>query len=140
MNNEALVIVSAIIQKENKFLLVKQAKGRYMEGLWAFPGGKVEAGETPEIALKREIKEETSLDISIKELFYSTVLKNEHPEESKKFPLVILLFFKCEPLSDKVISRDDVEEFVWIKLEEIKKYKLRADFLYKLVDKLASNK
>lgn len=48
MNNEALMIVAAVIQKGDKYLLVRQAKERYMEGFWASPGGKVERDETPE--------------------------------------------------------------------------------------------
>lgn len=119
----------AIIQKENKFLLVKQAKGTYHEGLWVFPGGKVETNETLEQAVKREINEETNLDISVDELFHATVLKNEN---------VLVLFFKCKILTGVIKLSDDVEEFVWVASEEMKNYKMRPA-MYDVIGKLKQN-
>lgn len=116
----------AIIQKENKFLLVKQAKGTYHEGLWVFPGGKVETNETLEHATKREINEETNLGISVDELFHATVLKNEN---------VLVLFFKCKILTGVIKLSDDVEEFVWVASEEMKNYKMRPA-MYDVIGKL----
>lgn len=57
-------VVAAIIQKDNKILATKRGYGEF-ENMWEFPGGKIEAGETREIALLREIKEELDADISI---------------------------------------------------------------------------
>ncbi len=115
-----------IIQKGSKFLLVKQAKGTYHEGLWTFPGGKIETGEDLKSGVKREVKEETNLDISVNELFHKTVLKNEN---------VIILFFKCKALTEIVKLADDVEEFVWVTLEEMQKYRMRPA-MYDIIEKL----
>lgn len=57
-------VVAAIIQKDNKILATKRGYGEY-ENMWEFPGGKIEAGETKESALIREIKEELDADINI---------------------------------------------------------------------------
>lgn len=133
--NNAVGIVSAIIQKDNKYLLVKQAKGLYMEGLWAFPGGKIEKNETPDVAVKREIKEETGLDILVNGLIGISIINNEHPLELKEFPYVVVLFYKCKALSDKIIPADDVEEFVWVTLKEMKNYKLRPAMNY-IIEKI----
>ena len=57
-------VVAAIIKKDNKILATQRGYGEF-EGLWEFPGGKVEQGETKEEALIREIKEELNADIEV---------------------------------------------------------------------------
>lgn len=70
-------VVAAIIYEQNKVLATRRAYGEF-EDMWEFPGGKIEAGENPEEALIREIKEELELDIAIDD-FLITV---EHEYES----------------------------------------------------------
>lgn len=60
-------VVAAIIQKDNKILATQRGYGEF-EGGWEFPGGKVEPGERPEDALKREIREELAIEIEVGEL------------------------------------------------------------------------
>jgi 8-oxo-dGTP diphosphatase len=59
-----LVLVSAValVDREGRVLLAQRPDGKAMAGLWEFPGGKVEAGETPEAALIRELDEELGID------------------------------------------------------------------------------
>ena len=55
-----LVVAAALYDAEGRILLAQRPAGKPMAGLWEFPGGKVETGETPERALVRELQEELS--------------------------------------------------------------------------------
>jgi 8-oxo-dGTP diphosphatase len=58
-----LVAAAALVRNDGKLLLAQRPAGKPMAGLWEFPGGKVEPGETPEAALVRELREELSIEI-----------------------------------------------------------------------------
>lgn len=58
-----LVAAAALIDPENRVLLAQRPVGKSMAGLWEFPGGKVEQGETPEAALRRELAEELAIEV-----------------------------------------------------------------------------
>lgn len=58
-----LVAAVALIDAKGKILLAKRPQGKSMAGLWEFPGGKVEAGEAPQSALVRELREELGIDV-----------------------------------------------------------------------------
>lgn len=59
-----LVAACALIDPDGRVLLAQRPAGKSMAGLWEFPGGKVEAGERPEEALIRELKEELAIDVT----------------------------------------------------------------------------
>ena len=68
---KTIEVVAAIIQKDGKYFATQRGYGEF-EGLWEFPGGKIEPGESHETALKREIEEELGIDISIENFFCPT--------------------------------------------------------------------
>jgi 8-oxo-dGTP diphosphatase len=59
-----LVAAVALVDPDNRVLIAQRPPGKAMAGLWEFPGGKVQAGETPEAALIRELKEELDIDVT----------------------------------------------------------------------------
>ena len=58
-----LVAAVALVDPDNRVLLARRPPGKSMAGLWEFPGGKVDPGETPEAALVRELAEELGIEI-----------------------------------------------------------------------------
>ena len=111
-----LVAVGAVIfNNEGKVLLVKR-KNPPNKGSWAIPGGKVKYGETLEEAVKREIKEETNLDVKVKEpLAIVEIIK-------EGFHYVIIDFI-CEIIGGEVKASSDAEEAKFFSIEEIKELK-----------------
>jgi len=85
-----LVVAAALVDGEGRVLLQERAAGRSMAGLWEFPGGKVEPGETPEAALIRELAEELGIDVEAACLapaaFASEALGDRH---------LLLLLYVC---------------------------------------------
>lgn len=59
-----LVAACALVDSDRRVLLAQRPEGKAMAGLWEFPGGKVEPGETPERALIRELREELAIDVT----------------------------------------------------------------------------
>lgn len=64
-------VVAAIIHKDGKYFATQRGYGEF-EGMWEFPGGKIEPGESREVALKREIQEELGVDIIIENMLCTT--------------------------------------------------------------------
>lgn len=70
-------VVAAILIKDNKILIAQRAVGDPLAGLWEFPGGKVEEGESPEQSLVREMREEFCIDMEVVEFFASSLFAYE---------------------------------------------------------------
>ena len=93
--NEIIQVVCAIIEKEGKFLAARKAAGLSNEGLWEFPGGKINRGESPEQALVREIKEEINIEIKIRKSLSPVIY--HYPEKSIKLIPFICTFTEGSP-------------------------------------------
>jgi len=64
MSNPSIEVVAAIIRKDGRIFATQRGYGPWKDW-WEFPGGKMEAGESPQVALLREIREELSIDITV---------------------------------------------------------------------------
>lgn len=67
--SEPCVVTAAIIERQGRFLIARRAPGQKHAGAWEFPGGKIEANESPEECLARELREEFSIESVIGEFF-----------------------------------------------------------------------
>ena len=76
-SRKSIRVVAALIRREGKVFATQRGYGNYKDW-WEFPGGKIEAGETPEQALIREIREELAADISVER--YLTTVEYDYPE------------------------------------------------------------
>ena len=112
-------VVAAIIRKEDKVFATQRGYGEWKDW-WEFPGGKIEAGETPEEALKREIQEELSTEISV-DKFLCTVEYN-YPA----FHLTMHCYL-CSLLTE-ALHLNEHEAAKWLTMEELNSVKwLPAD-------------
>lgn len=71
-------VTAAIIVQQGKILLARRQKGDALAGQWEFPGGKIEAGETPEQCLTREIMEEFGVTVEVQEFFAASTYRYQH--------------------------------------------------------------
>ena len=66
------VVVAAVIEEDDSFLVTRRPEGTHLAGLWEFPGGKIAGGETHGEALAREMREELDADVDVGALLYET--------------------------------------------------------------------
>jgi len=123
-----MVAVGAIIEdKKGRILLVKHvsARGGFWQGKWICPGGKLEEGETIEEGIKREIKEETSLDI---ELTRPLVPFDRVVKEDKKVMLhVIYIDYMARLVAGELRPGSDVGEGRWVERKSLSQLELHED-------------
>lgn len=111
MNN---VVAGIIYRDDGKFLIAQRNLNKNQGGLWEFPGGKLEPGETCEEALAREIREEMAADIEVLECVGENI--HHYPEKD-----IRLMFYKAKLLSDDVTLLEH-EDCRWITKEDKDKF------------------
>lgn len=94
-----LVVAAALVDSDGRVLIAQRPEGKQLAGLWEFPGGKVEPGETPEIALIRELEEE--LGIVVKQACLAPFVFASHTYETFHLlmPLYLIRRWEGEPES-----------------------------------------
>tara|TARA_A100001011_G_C13595588_1_gene550041 strand:+ start:81 stop:470 length:390 start_codon:yes stop_codon:yes gene_type:complete len=112
-----VLVTGAIIQEGEKFLISRRGPNEKSPGIWEFPGGKLEEGESLEECIKRELKEELSIDAVIGELYCSYTYK--YPHVSYELYFYKIISFKGKP------TKSVHDKFEWERLENFNKY----DFL-----------
>lgn len=120
-------IVAAAVAKNGRYLLGKRPPGGLLGGLWEFPGGKIEPGETPEQALLRELREETNIEIRVDERIASIDHAYSH------FAITLHLY-RCTHVSGRVRKRYHTE-VRWVPRSRFDRYAFPAANL-KLLDRI----
>jgi 8-oxo-dGTP diphosphatase len=115
-----LVVACALVDVDGRVLIAKRPEGRPMAGLWEFPGGKVEAGETPEMAMIRELNEELGIDVKPACLAPFTFASHTY----EAFHLLMPLFI-CRTWGGEVRPREG-QEIAWVRAKRLSDYDMPA--------------
>jgi 8-oxo-dGTP diphosphatase len=107
-------VVAAVIERNGKYLITQRRPEAVLPLLWEFPGGRAEAGESDEEALRREMRERLGVDIDVGPQLATSV----HDYEGYSVTLVV---YKAALLSEKILPLR-VNAFHWVSSEEFERY------------------
>ena len=110
MSDKNLVTVSALVllDQDKRILISERPQGKFMQGFWEFPGGKLEKGENPEICLIREIKEEIGVDLE--NFCFSPLIFTLNKYENFD---VLLLLYICREW-EGIVSPKENQNIKWV--------------------------
>jgi 8-oxo-dGTP diphosphatase len=111
-----LVSAVALIDREGRVLLAQRPEGKSMAGLWEFPGGKVEPGETPEAALIRELHEELGIETWRSCLAPLTFASHSYDDFHLLMPL-----FACRKWEGQPHAKEG-QALKWVKAQDMRSY------------------
>lgn len=128
MNKKTIFVFKGILFNNENKILIDNRKEEGLEGAngkWEVPGGKIEFGESPEDAVKRELLEETGYNVKVKDIVpYTNVSLWEYSDYMQH---TVIFFYICELIDDNHIDIQDkrVNTYKWASSDELEKY----DFL-----------
>jgi 8-oxo-dGTP diphosphatase len=111
-----LVVAAALIDADGRVLLAKRPKGKALEGLWEFPGGKMDAGESPEDALIRELREELGIEVKPACLAPLTFASHSYEDFHLLMPLYVCRRWEglVQPLDGQALK--------WVRAKDLRAY------------------
>lgn len=107
-------VTAAILVHDGRVLIARRRAGAKRAGLWEFPGGKIQAGETPEQCLRREIREELGVEIAVGEFFGESVYA--YPDQT-----VRLLAYLGRLIGGRIVLNDHAQ-IAWVAAPELDQY------------------
>jgi 8-oxo-dGTP diphosphatase len=115
--NKTVVAVKGLVINDGKVLIVQRSMDDEVGGgTWECPGGKIDFGEDLEIALMRELKEETGLDATVEKILYAASF-NTDPNRQ-----VVLLTYLCKTNSTNVVLSEEHSSYQWVTAQQMKVY------------------
>jgi 8-oxo-dGTP diphosphatase len=111
-----LVVACALVDEDRRVLIAQRPEGKALAGLWEFPGGKLDPGERPEVALIRELREELGIDVKEACLAPLTFASHAYPEFHLLMPLYI-----CRRWEGVVASREG-QALKWVRPAKLRDY------------------
>ncbi|HEY1720446.1 MAG TPA: 8-oxo-dGTP diphosphatase MutT [Magnetospirillaceae bacterium] len=115
---QVLVVAAALIDSDGRVLLAQRPTGKSMAGLWEFPGGKLDAGETPEAALVRELHEELGIDITESCLAAIGFVSHDYDTFHLLMPL-----YACRQWRGQLTPREG-QSLEWVRAARLTDYKM----------------
>jgi len=113
-----LEVAAGLVFRAGRLLITQRPVGGHLAGLWEFPGGKLESGETWEVALQRELREELGIDVEVGRQF--SEVKHTYPGKR-----VHLRFFVCRLVGGEPRPLG-CAALVWVTAEELEHYEFPA--------------
>jgi 8-oxo-dGTP diphosphatase len=111
-----IVAACALLDKNGAVLIAKRPAGRPLAGLWEFPGGKVEAGEKPEDALIRELREELGIEIAAGDLTPLTFASHAYPDFHLLMPVYLCRRWRGE------VTAHVAQDLLWVRPDALHRY------------------
>ena len=115
-----LVAACALVDRDGRVLIAQRPRGRTLSGLWEFPGGKVQPGETPEAALTRELREEIGIEVARHCLaplcFASHAYSGFH---------LLMTLFLCRIWEGTARALED-QTLAWVRAKDLRQYEMPA--------------
>ena len=128
--NNPVVVAAGLLFQSGKLLITQRPPGGHLAGLWEFPGGKCEPGETLPECLQRELHEELGVVVNVRECVET--LEHAYPEK-----IVQLSFYRCALVIGEPEGREG-QSIKWVGLDELGQYQFpEADA--QLLEKLKAN-
>ncbi len=113
-----LLGIGAIIFGDQDRILMVERAGNPLNGFWSLPGGLVETGETLEAAVKREILEETGLQVEPQQMFelFERIMRDDQGRAEYHY---VLLDYLCKVVGGTLQAGDDVGRAEWVRREDL---------------------
>jgi 8-oxo-dGTP diphosphatase len=111
-----LVAAVALIDADGRVLLSQRPQGKTLAGFWEFPGGKIELGERPEVALIRELKEELAIDVTESCLAPLTFASHAYEDFHLLMPLYVCRRWKGD------VTAMEGQALKWVRAMDLRKY------------------
>ena len=116
MSRLLLVVACALVDPDNRILIAQLPEGKSLAGLWEFPGGKVDAGEAPEAALIRELREELGIETKEACLAPLTFASHAYPDFHLLMPLYV-----CRRWTGTPAGREG-QALKWVRAKALRDY------------------
>ena len=107
------VVAAAIIDRKKNILVAQRPQGKSMAGMWEFPGGKVEAGEIPEYALMRELREELGIETRPCGMWPIGFASHNYPDFHLVMPLFAIRVWRGDP------EPKEGQSLKWVTVQEL---------------------
>ena len=109
-------VTAAILEKDGKILIARRKADDRQADKWEFPGGTVEAGETPQVCLKREMQEEFGITVAVDRFFGESVYRYDHGT-------IQLLAYRANWVSGEIVLNDHTD-VRWVSPQQLAEYDL----------------